>query len=292
MKKLPSFYFYVDEFQSFANESYADILSEARKYHLSLTIAHQYIEQMTDEVRAAVFGNVGTTIVFRVGPFDAEVIEKMFFPTFTKEDIVNLGFAQVYMTLMVDGIGSKPFSAITLPPIAEQPVSFRDQIIEYTRKNYSEPRAAIEEAIRDWHARSFAEKYERPERPKVFGAEKKTVTLKPKLVKPMAKEFKPKKILPEEFEPEPVPVSLKDILPKTQKVQAPTKGPTPEKVSALRAALSEALKERKEEVRPEISVASPAEEKEPVSIEEMTRSAPPPSSAKEVPEDLLRKILQ
>ena len=82
---MPNFYLYVDEFQSFANESFADILSEARKYKLSLTIAHQYIEQMSEEVRAAVFGNVGTMISFRVGAFDAEVLEKEFAPQFTRK---------------------------------------------------------------------------------------------------------------------------------------------------------------------------------------------------------------
>src|SRR3989338_9161789 len=78
LKKLPNFYFYVDEFQNFANETFAEILSEARKYKLNLVIAHQYIEQMEEEVRDAVFGNVGTTVAFRVGPFDAEVLETIF----------------------------------------------------------------------------------------------------------------------------------------------------------------------------------------------------------------------
>ncbi len=89
LKTMPNFYLFVDEFQSFANESFADILSEARKYKLNLTIAHQYIEQMEEEVRAAVFGNVGTMIVFRVGAYDAEVLEKEYAPTFTAEDIVK-----------------------------------------------------------------------------------------------------------------------------------------------------------------------------------------------------------
>ena len=89
LAKLPSFYFYVDEFQNFANETFAEILSEARKYKLNLVIAHQYIEQMEEEVRDAVFGNVGTTVVFRVGPFDAEVLETIFMPRFTKEDVVG-----------------------------------------------------------------------------------------------------------------------------------------------------------------------------------------------------------
>src|SRR3989344_625672 len=115
--KLPNFYLYVDEFQSFANKSFADILSEARKYKLALNIAHQYIEQMAEEVRAAVFGNVGTTIAFRVGSFDAEILEKEFAPVFISEDIVNLGDHQMYLKLMIDGLTSKPFSATTLPPL-------------------------------------------------------------------------------------------------------------------------------------------------------------------------------
>ncbi|MEK7108819.1 MAG: type IV secretion system DNA-binding domain-containing protein, partial [Patescibacteria group bacterium] len=88
MNKLPNFYFYVDEFQNFANESFSDILSEARKYKLNLLIAHQYVEQMEEEVRDAVFGNVGTTVAFRVGPFDAEVLETIFNPQFTATDLV------------------------------------------------------------------------------------------------------------------------------------------------------------------------------------------------------------
>jgi len=151
MKKLPSFYLYVDEFQSFANASFADILSEARKYKLNLTIAHQYIEQMEEEVRDAVFGNVGTTIAFRVGPFDAEVLEKIFFPTFTKEDIVNLGAYQVYLTLMVDGIGSKPFSAQAMAPLPAPPISFKDAIVRNSREVYAEQKAGVEGEIKKWH---------------------------------------------------------------------------------------------------------------------------------------------
>lgn len=150
LNRLPNFYLYVDEFQSFANESFADILSEARKYKLNLTIAHQYIEQMSEEVRAAVFGNVGTMIAFRVGAFDAEVLEKEFAPEFTAEDMVNLGFTQVYLKLMIDGVTSKPFSGTTIPPIERQPVSFKDDCISYTRKTFAKPRKTIEGDIRDW----------------------------------------------------------------------------------------------------------------------------------------------
>jgi len=151
LRKLPQFYLYVDEFQSFANESFADILSEARKYRLNLTIAHQYIEQMSEEVRAAVFGNVGTMIVFRVGAYDAEVLEKEFSPTFTAEDLVNLGFVQIYLKLMIDGVSSPPFSARTLSPIKKPEQSFKDEIMEYSRKTFAQPRKLIEEEIRKWH---------------------------------------------------------------------------------------------------------------------------------------------
>jgi len=151
LKSLPSFYLYVDEFQSFANESFADILSEARKYKLSLTIAHQYIEQMSEEVKAAVFGNVGTMISFRVGAFDAEILEKEFAPVFIAEDVVNLGFTQIYLKLMIDGVSSQPFSATSLPPIKKPDISFRDDIIEHSRKAFARPRVEVEEAIRKWH---------------------------------------------------------------------------------------------------------------------------------------------
>lgn len=161
MKQMPNFYFYVDEFQSFANEAFANILSEARKYKLNLTIAHQYIEQMEEEVRNAVFGNVGTTIAFRVGPFDAEVLETVFSPEFLATDIVNLGFAQVYLTLMIDGIGSRPFSAVTLPPIPQSKVSYKDMAIAESRKQYARPRAEIEANITKWH-----EPLPKPETPK------------------------------------------------------------------------------------------------------------------------------
>ncbi|MBI2045860.1 MAG: type IV secretion system DNA-binding domain-containing protein [Parcubacteria group bacterium] len=151
LARLPNFYFYVDEFQSFANESFADILSEARKYKLNLTIAHQYVEQMPEEVRAAVFGNVGTMAVFRVGSFDAEIFEKEFGEVFTSEDIVSLGFAQIYLRLMIDGVGSHPFSAKTLPPIERPPVSYKTRIIDYTRTQYARPREMVEAEIEKWH---------------------------------------------------------------------------------------------------------------------------------------------
>lgn len=147
LAKAPKFYFYVDEFQNFANDTFSEILSEARKYQLNLLIAHQYVAQMDEEVQAAVFGNVGTTVTFRVGPLDAELLEKVFAPEFTQEDLVNLGFAQIYLSLMIDGIGSRPFSAVTIPPIEAPPVSYRTQVIESSRKQFGGLRGSIENAI-------------------------------------------------------------------------------------------------------------------------------------------------
>jgi CRISPR/Cas system-associated endoribonuclease Cas2 len=151
LKTLPNFYLYVDEFQNFANASFADILSEARKYKLNLTIAHQYIEQMDDVVRAAVFGNVGTMIVFRIGATDAEALEKEFAPEFTVEDLVNLGFTQIYLKLMIDGLTSPPFSAMTLPPIPHPEVSFVNEIVQTSRQQFAQPRAIVEEMIIKFH---------------------------------------------------------------------------------------------------------------------------------------------
>ncbi|PSO46369.1 MAG: hypothetical protein BRC24_02340, partial [Parcubacteria group bacterium SW_4_46_8] len=152
LSQLPPFYFFVDEFQSFANESFADILSEARKYKLALTMAHQYIEQMSEEVRDAVFGNVGTMISFRVGAYDAEVLEQEFAPRFEAEDFVNLGFAQIYLKLMIDGVGSKPFSARTLPPIPRPNESHTDKIIKRSQEKYGRPRSEVEEEKREFTA--------------------------------------------------------------------------------------------------------------------------------------------
>lgn len=151
LKQSSQFYLYVDEFQSFANESFADILSEARKYKLNLTIAHQYIEQMTEEVRAAVFGNVGTMAVFRVGAYDAEVFQKEFSPQFTAEDIVNLQQYQMYLKLMIDGVTSSPFSAKGMPPIPRPERMYVQEIIDASREQFAKARIDIEEDIRRWH---------------------------------------------------------------------------------------------------------------------------------------------
>jgi hypothetical protein len=109
--KRKPFYLYIDEMHSFITLAFADILSEARKYKLSLFITHQYIHQLQEPVRKAIFGNVGTIISFRVGAEDAEYLAREFHPTFTEEDLINLPRYSIYLKLMVDGASSQPFSA-------------------------------------------------------------------------------------------------------------------------------------------------------------------------------------
>jgi len=146
------FYLYIDEFQNFSTDSFANILSEARKYRLNLILAHQYIEQLSEKVKPAVFGNVGTMIVFRVGAADAEELVKEFTPTFTEEDIVNLPKYEMYLKLMIDGIASSPFSAKGLPPLTlSEKTGNTDKVINYSREKYAGSRVEIEEKIARWH---------------------------------------------------------------------------------------------------------------------------------------------
>ncbi len=161
------FYLYVDEFQNFATESFANILSEARKYHLNLIIAHQYVEQLGDEVKAAVFGNVGTLICFRVGSVDAEELVKEFTPRFTEEDLVNLTKFNIYLRLMIDGVASDPFSATTLPPLfsdADKNTGNLEKVIAVSRERYANTREEVEDKIMRWTgmAESMAQDQDKP----------------------------------------------------------------------------------------------------------------------------------
>ncbi len=143
------FYLYVDEFQNFATDAFADILSEARKYRLNLIIAHQYIEQLGEVVKPAVFGNVGTMVVFRVGAADAEELEKEFEPAITMQDLVNLPKYNIYLKLMIDGVTSDPFSATCLPPLSERTYN-EAKVIQSSRERYAVPREVVEDKIRRW----------------------------------------------------------------------------------------------------------------------------------------------
>jgi len=145
------FYLYVDEFQNFATESFANILSEARKYRLNLILAHQYIAQLGETVRDAVMGNVGTMMTFRVGAADADYLEKEFEPIFYANDLVNLAKYNIYLKLMIDGVATIPFSAVTLPPIdvGKDKVDI-GRIIGASRERYAHSREEVEENINKW----------------------------------------------------------------------------------------------------------------------------------------------
>lgn len=314
LKNLPNFYLYVDEFQSFANKSFADILSEARKYKLSLNITHQYVEQMAEEVRAAVFGNVGTMVAFRVGSYDAELLEKEFAPVFTMEDIVNLGQYQIYLKLMIDGVASQPFSATTLPPISKQEVSFREEVLQMSRKNFAKPREEVEKTINEWHASEVAvakqshsqqtpSEYKKDRKPEALHAHHKnqdrTKVEPPKIFEGPRENHLSKAIgnaiknvntkheeKPRE-ENKPIPnlqkVSLSQLKPGADK----NKNPSPQNMSALRQAID------KIKVNPVSPPPAAKKEEHKQSAESSDKkNSEVQSKRKEVPEETLRKILK
>jgi hypothetical protein len=140
------FFLYVDEMHSFVSLSFADILSEARKYKLSLFLTHQYIEQLHETIRSAIFGNVGTLITFRVGAEDAKELVKEFYPVFNEEDMIALPRYAIYIKLMIDGATSKPFSAQTLS-MSMPGNSYKESIIEQSRMQYAQHKSEVEEII-------------------------------------------------------------------------------------------------------------------------------------------------
>jgi len=289
---LPNFYLYVDEFQSFANKSFADILSEARKYKLSLNITHQYIEQMEEEVRAAVFGNVGTMIAFRVGSFDAEILEKEFAPVFTMEDIINLGFVQIYLKLMIDGVASQPFSATTLPPVPKPEVSFRKEVVAMSRKNYTRPKEEVEQEIKEWHGANTSQKKIGQER------KKETPNTRHETRKQELKKEEPK-IKATNFNNirQTVPVKTASLEDLKRKNKDRGKEPSKENVNALKEAIEKAKRNTKHDTKHDTNTQMNANDtnkkeesvKEKSSKPQVTSSKP---SNREVPEDVLRKILK
>ncbi|MFA5270670.1 MAG: type IV secretion system DNA-binding domain-containing protein, partial [Patescibacteria group bacterium] len=145
-KARKDFYLYVDEFQNFATESFQVILSESRKYHLSLTLANQYMEQLIPEVSDAIFGNVNTIITFRVGGDDAKKLEKEFAPVFEANDLVNLNMFNIYIKLSIDNITTNAFSAQTLP-LPDDINNNEEKILTVSREHYSRAASFVEERI-------------------------------------------------------------------------------------------------------------------------------------------------
>lgn len=146
-EKREDFYLYLDEFQNITTDSIATILSEARKYRLNLTIAHQFIKQLKEPIRDAVFGNAGSLVVFRVGPDDAEYLKHFFEPIFTPQDLVNIDNFNAYLKLLINDKTSKPFNIQTIKEHTGQPEMF-EYIKELSRATYGRPRELVEEEIR------------------------------------------------------------------------------------------------------------------------------------------------
>jgi hypothetical protein len=155
LANLPNFYFYVDEFQNFANQSFADILSEARKYGLNLTVANQYIAQMAETVQGAVFGNVGTILSFQVGYHDAVTLAEVYGgeDIITPQDLTNLRKYDIYTKLLIDGMPSPVFSATTYAPLRERidvpPQQSRDVLLKVSREKYTKKKDFVEKKIFD-----------------------------------------------------------------------------------------------------------------------------------------------
>ena len=147
--KRRDFYFYVDEFQNFATDAFSSILSEARKYHLDLTIAHQYIAQLPEEVKATAFGNVGSMIVFAVGGDDAAYLAKEFSPVFSPNDMINLNTREMYVKMSVDGKLTTPFSAVTLS-VPKPTFNYSIEIIDKSRTTYAKNKVQVENEINRW----------------------------------------------------------------------------------------------------------------------------------------------
>ncbi len=140
------FNLYIDEFQNFTTDSIATILSEARKYRLSLTMAHQFIAQLTEKIRDAVFGNVGSQVVFRVGVQDAEFLVKQFEPTFDRSDLINIDNFNAYVKVLINGETSKPFNVKTFP-VEKGNNELAHKLKEYSRARYGQDRQDIEKDI-------------------------------------------------------------------------------------------------------------------------------------------------
>ena len=141
------FYLYVDEFQNFATDTFAQILSEARKYRLNLNITNQYIAQLPENIRDSVFGNVGTLISFTIGAQDAEYVAKEFVPVFDQEDIINIDKFHCYIKLLVDGVASEPFSMHTIKETFADNDKIGDHIKQLSRLKHGQDKAIIEKKI-------------------------------------------------------------------------------------------------------------------------------------------------
>jgi hypothetical protein len=145
-KKRRDFNLYIDEFQNFTTDSIATILSEARKYRLNLTIAHQFIAQLTEKIRDAVFGNVGSIVAFRVGAQDAEFLVKQFEPVFNENDLINIDNFNALVKILINGQTSKSFNMKTMAP-ENGNEELAGDIKQLSRLKYGRDRQGVEEEV-------------------------------------------------------------------------------------------------------------------------------------------------
>jgi hypothetical protein len=145
-EKVNDFYLYIDEFQNVTTDSISTILSEARKYRLSLTVAHQYVEQLDEGIRNAVFGNVGSMVIHRVSPENAGIFEKQLAPTFTPADVIKQENLNCYIKMLVNGVPVKAFNSKTpFPPIGNPDIVEKVKELSYLK--YGRPREEVEAEI-------------------------------------------------------------------------------------------------------------------------------------------------
>jgi len=140
----PDFYLYIDEFQNFTTSSIETILSEARKYHLNLTVAHQFMDQLEEGIRNAVLGNVGTMMSFRIGAKDAEIMAKELGAPVSEQDLLNIENRRAYLKLMIDGAASKPFTLNTLPPLGRENLKVSKALKQLSRIKFGRDRRLVE----------------------------------------------------------------------------------------------------------------------------------------------------
>ncbi len=248
------FYLYVDEFQNFATESFATILSEARKYRLNLIVGHQYIAQLEQEkstkVRDAIFGNVGTIVLFRIGAADAEFLETEFDPTFLPNDMVNLPKYNIILKLMINGVASEPFSATTLAPNPDYITGNADKVIKVSRERYSNAVGEVEDKISRWMGAEFHQE----SAVMIGGSREQDAELEPReaLTTPIRQPVIEKSFdAPLQLSPEPINEPLMVFQPKTNPIPPLVpKAPAPPRPEPIRSEVRPMPPERPQAITP------------------------------------------
>jgi hypothetical protein len=215
------FSLYVDEFQNFATESFESILSEARKYRLNLILGNQFMTQLTDKIREAIIGNVGTVVSGRIGITDAEILVKKFAPTFDAEDLTKMPNYQSVTSVMINNVPSAPFSMSFLPPMGQSNSQLRDALKRLSAAKYGKPRAQVEKDIFTRLGSAEAEKKAKAEAARKTQAQRMTAPSKPSSSSSFLDEWLSKR--KQISGPKPVPSPL--TAPKPQAVQQPAAMP-------------------------------------------------------------------